>query len=100
MRPLLALALLAFALSACAHSEMDMVRALAASDNHCDASTVTVRKTGQPFPRETLYEASACQHVVVYRCTRPVTDELEKSIPTPAENRTECKVDSGASGNP
>ncbi len=96
MRPLLLLPLLVLllALAACAHSESDMVRARAASDNNCDSSKVTVRETGNPFPRETLYEATACGHVTVYRCTRPVTDDLANSMPTAAETRTECKVDS------
>ncbi len=91
---------LVLALAACAHGETDMVRARAASDNHCDASQVTVRETGKPFPRETLYEASACGHVTVYRCTRPVTDELQGSLPTPAETRTECKLDSAPAASP
>ena len=98
MRPLLLLPIV-LALAACAHSETDMVRARAASDNHCNPSNVTVRETGNPFPRETLYEASACGHVTVYRCTRPVTDELQGSLPTPAETRTECKLDSPPAAN-
>ena len=90
---------LVLALAACAHGETDMVRARAAADNHCDPSYVTVRETGKPFPRETLYEATACSHVTVYRCTRPVTDDLAGSIPTAAETRTECRANSPPAAN-
>jgi len=85
---------LLLALPACARSEGDMVRARAATQFHCDVKNVTVRKTGAPFPRETLYEASACGNVTVYRCTRPVADDLQSSMPTPAhEDTDECVVD-------
>lgn len=90
---LLLLALVVLALSACARSEADMVRARAASDLQCDARNVTIQPSATPFPRETLYRVSGCGRATVYRCTQPVTDELQRSMPTPAESRTVCQVD-------
>lgn len=76
-----------------------MVRARAASQFHCDRGAITVRQTGQPFPRETLYEVSACGHVVTFRCTRPILDDLQTSMPIEGNEdnaRTWCAAEATA----
>ncbi|HEY8038411.1 MAG TPA: hypothetical protein VIF15_01400 [Polyangiaceae bacterium] len=73
MRPPSVLILVAFALSGCAQGEPDMVRVRAAHEFHCAGPGVTVHEIGAPDEEDTLYEAHACGHVGVYRCTRTMT---------------------------
>ncbi len=74
-----------FALSACGWRETDMVRARAATQFRCDEHAVQVRETREVDEDETHYEASGCDKIAEYQCTKTTeaSDRPARRSPRP-----------------
>lgn len=77
----------ATALTACAYTDADKVRARAATDLRCDKESVAVEEVGALGPEDTLYTATGCGRSQKYVCTQTMIDQVRAA---PMAPRTDC----------